>query len=94
MVDGSHLPFEDNIFYTKYIADLAHQKNICVEAELGRLSGIEDDLTVEEYEARLTDINQVGFLLIISIFLSSCALSLFSLYQRRIWCIAGGRVPR
>ncbi|XP_021762564.1 uncharacterized protein LOC110727308 [Chenopodium quinoa] len=58
MVDGSHLLFEENILYTKYIVDLAHQKNICVEAELGRLSGTEDDLTVEEYEARLTDINQ------------------------------------
>ncbi|XP_010693952.2 uncharacterized protein LOC104906826 isoform X1 [Beta vulgaris subsp. vulgaris] len=58
MVDGSHLPFEGNIVYTKFIADLAHQKNICVEAELGRLSGTEDELTVEEYEARFTDINQ------------------------------------
>lgn len=62
MVDGSHLPFEENILYTKYIANLAHQKDICVEAELGRLSGTEDDLTVEAYEASLTDINEVGFL--------------------------------
>lgn len=57
MVDGSHLSFEDNISYTKYIASLAHTKDMLVEAELGRLSGTEDDLTVEEYEARLTDIN-------------------------------------
>jgi fructose/tagatose bisphosphate aldolase len=34
-----------------------------VEAELGRLSGTEDDLTVEDYEARLTDVNQVSRLL-------------------------------
>lgn len=58
MADGSHLSFEDNILYTKCIANLAHQKKICVEAELGRLSGTEDDLTVEEYEARFTDISQ------------------------------------
>lgn len=59
MVDGSHLPFKDNISYTKYISLLAHSKNMLVEAELGRLSGTEDDLTVEDYEARLTDVKQV-----------------------------------
>lgn len=59
MVDGSHLPFKENILYTKYISVLAHSQNLMVEAELGRLSGTEDDLTVEDYEARLTDINQV-----------------------------------
>uniref|UniRef100_A0A1D1YA47 Fructose-bisphosphate aldolase n=3 Tax=Anthurium amnicola TaxID=1678845 RepID=A0A1D1YA47_9ARAE len=58
MVDGSHLSFKDNISFTKYISTLAHSRNMIVEAELGRLSGTEDDLTVEEYEARLTDINQ------------------------------------
>ncbi|XP_057547282.1 uncharacterized protein LOC130825855 isoform X2 [Amaranthus tricolor] len=58
MVDGSHLSFEDNLQYTQYIANLAHQKDIYIEAELGRLSGTEDDLSVEEYEARFTDINQ------------------------------------
>ncbi|KAL6552846.1 hypothetical protein OROHE_008210 [Orobanche hederae] len=58
MVDGSHLSFKDNISYTKYISVLAHSKKLMVEAELGRLSGTEDDLTVEDYEARLTDVNQ------------------------------------
>ncbi|XP_059643268.1 uncharacterized protein LOC132285119 [Cornus florida] len=58
MVDGSHLPFKDNISYTKHISSLAHLKDMLVEAELGRLSGTEDDLTVEDYEARLTDVNQ------------------------------------
>ncbi|KAK9664682.1 hypothetical protein RND81_14G060900 [Saponaria officinalis] len=58
MVDGSHLSFDDNVLYTNYIASLAHKKNIFVEAELGRLSGTEDDLTVEEYEAKLTDVDQ------------------------------------
>lgn len=63
MVDGSHLSLKDNIAYTKYISLLAHSKNMLVEAELGRLSGTEDDLTVEDYEARLTDVNQVSRLL-------------------------------
>nr|XP_016434118.1 PREDICTED: uncharacterized protein LOC107760560 [Nicotiana tabacum] len=58
IVDGSHLPFKDNVSYTKYISSLAHSKKMLVEAELGRLSGTEDDLTVEDYEAKLTDINQ------------------------------------
>lgn len=64
MVDGSHLPFRDNILYTKTISLLAHSKDMLVEAELGRLSGTEDDLTVEDYEARLTDVNQVNNLFI------------------------------
>ena len=59
MVDGSHLSFKDNVSYTKFISFLAHAKGMLVEAELGRLSGTEDDLTVEDYEARLTDVNQV-----------------------------------
>lgn len=59
MVDGSHLSFKDNITYTKSISLLAHSKNMMVEAELGRLSGTEDDLTVEDYEAKLTDVDQV-----------------------------------
>ncbi|GFP85851.1 d-tagatose-1 6-bisphosphate aldolase subunit gaty [Phtheirospermum japonicum] len=58
MVDGSHLSFKENISHTKYISVLAHAKQLMVEAELGRLSGTEDDLTVEDYEARLTDVNQ------------------------------------
>ncbi|GJS95127.1 ketose-bisphosphate aldolase class-II family protein [Tanacetum coccineum] len=58
MVDGSHLPFKENISYTKHISSLAHAKGMTVEAELGRLSGTEDDLTVEDYEAKLTDLNQ------------------------------------
>ncbi|XP_020586109.1 uncharacterized protein LOC110028552 [Phalaenopsis equestris] len=58
MVDGSTLSFKENISFTKKIAALAHAKEILVEAELGRLSGSEDGLTVEEYEARLTDVAQ------------------------------------
>ena len=40
---------------------MAHAKGLLVEAELGRLSGSEDGLTVEEYEARFTDVAQVRF---------------------------------
>ncbi|XP_073100387.1 uncharacterized protein [Elaeis guineensis] len=58
MVDASHLPLKKNILCTKYISLLAHTKGLLVEAELGRLSGTEDDLTVEDYEARLTDVTQ------------------------------------
>lgn len=60
MVDGSNLFFNENASYTKFISLLAHSKDMLVEAELGRLSGTEDDLTVEEYEAKLTDVNMVA----------------------------------
>jgi fructose-bisphosphate aldolase class II len=54
MIDGSHLKFEENIALTKKTVDLAHPKNVSVEAELGRLAGVEEK-TVEEKEAILTD---------------------------------------
>lgn len=60
MVDGSHLPFKENISYAKDVSFLAHSKKMSVEAELGRLSGTEDGLTVEDYEAKLTDVIQVN----------------------------------
>ncbi len=54
MIDGSHLPFEENIALTKRVVDLTHQKGVSVEGELGRLTGVEEK-TVEEREAVLTD---------------------------------------
>ena len=60
MADGSHLPFDDNIAFTHEMAALARAQDAFVEAELGRLSGTEDDLTVPEYEARLTDPRQAA----------------------------------
>jgi len=54
MIDASHLNFEENIAVTKNVVDLAHPKGLSVEAELGRLAGIEES-TVEEKEAVLTD---------------------------------------
>jgi tagatose 1,6-diphosphate aldolase GatY/KbaY len=55
MADGSHLPFKENQAFTGAMAELAHARGAAVEAELGRLAGTEDGLTVHEYEARLTD---------------------------------------
>ncbi|KAH7372825.1 hypothetical protein KP509_17G023200 [Ceratopteris richardii] len=55
MIDCSHLPFKENLERTKRITIAAHSRNVFVEAELGRLSGTEDGLTVEEYEEKLTD---------------------------------------
>jgi fructose-bisphosphate aldolase class II len=56
MIDGSPLGFEENIAVTKKVADVAHPKGVSVEAELGRLAGVEEK-TVEEKEAILTDPN-------------------------------------
>ncbi|KAL3697401.1 hypothetical protein R1sor_011477 [Riccia sorocarpa] len=58
MVDGSKLSFQENVQFTKALSQAASGKQIMVEAELGRLSGTEDGLTVEEYEALFTDVNQ------------------------------------
>ncbi|MEO0184440.1 MAG: class II fructose-1,6-bisphosphate aldolase, partial [candidate division WOR-3 bacterium] len=43
MIDGSHLPFKENLKLTRKVVDYAHKRNISVEAEIGRLAGIEDD---------------------------------------------------
>jgi fructose-bisphosphate aldolase class II len=56
MIDGSHLKFEDNIALTKQVVDIAHPKGVSVEAELGRLAGVEES-TIEEKDAILTDPN-------------------------------------
>ena len=48
MIDGSHLPFEENIELTRRVVDYAHSHDplVVVEAELGRLEGVEDDVVV------------------------------------------------
>lgn len=51
MIDGSHLPLEENIALTKRVVDVAHTLGASVEAELGRIGGQEDDLKVDEAEA-------------------------------------------
>ncbi len=54
MIDASHLNFEENSTITKKVVNLAHPKGVSVEAELGRLTGVEES-TVEEKDAMLTD---------------------------------------
>ncbi|SKA63615.1 class II fructose-1,6-bisphosphate aldolase [Desulfobaculum bizertense] len=48
MIDGSHLPFEENIALTKKVVEYAHDKGVWVEAELGRLAGIEEHVVSEK----------------------------------------------
>ena len=55
MIDASHDPFAENVAITKRVVDKAHAKGISVEAELGMLGGVEEDIKVEEGNACLTD---------------------------------------
>jgi len=60
MIDGSKYPFEENISLTRQVVDYAHERGVVVEGELGRLSGIEDDIKVEGKDASYTDPDQVA----------------------------------
>jgi fructose-bisphosphate aldolase class II len=55
MIDASHLPFEENVATTRRVVEAAHSKGISVEAELGKLGGVEEDIAVDEKHAMLTD---------------------------------------
>lgn len=55
MIDGSALPFEENIALTKKVVEYAHPRGISVEAELGKLAGVEDDVNVSAEDACYTD---------------------------------------
>lgn len=55
MIDASALPFGENVALTKKVVEYAHPRSVPVEAELGRLSGIEDHMKVKEREATFTD---------------------------------------
>lgn len=59
MFDGSHLPYEENVAETKKVVDYAHAHGVVVEAELGQLAGIEDDVNVSDEDAHFTDPNEV-----------------------------------
>lgn len=48
MVDGSHLPFEENIALTRQVVEYAHDKGVWVEAELGQLAGVEENVSAEK----------------------------------------------
>ncbi len=49
MIDGSHLPYEENIALTKKVVDYAHPRGVWVEAELGKLAGVEEHVTSAEH---------------------------------------------
>ncbi len=59
MIDGSHLPYEENVALTKKVVDYAHAHGVVVEGELGQLAGIEDDVNVSAENASFTDPDQV-----------------------------------
>ncbi len=59
MFDGSHLPYEENVAITKQVVEYAHARNVTVEAELGQLAGVEDEVSVESDKANYTDPDQV-----------------------------------
>lgn len=55
MIDASHYPFEENVAITRRVVRQAHEKGVSVEAELGMLGGVEEDIAVDEKHAMLTD---------------------------------------
>ena len=55
MIDGSAFPFDENVAVTKKVVEMAKPKGVSVEGELGKLAGIEDNVSVAERDAALTD---------------------------------------
>jgi fructose-bisphosphate aldolase class II len=55
MFDGSSLPFEKNVEITRKICEIAHPVGVSVEAELGKIAGTEDNISVSQVEALMTD---------------------------------------
>ena len=55
MIDASHDPFDQNVAITKRVVEAAHKKGLSVEAELGQLGGVEEDVKVEDGHATLTN---------------------------------------
>jgi len=58
MIAGSKHPFEENVTLTKKVVDYAHPRGVTVEAELGKLAGVEDDVSVSEKDAIFTNPDQ------------------------------------
>ncbi|MBQ7352145.1 MAG: class II fructose-1,6-bisphosphate aldolase [Clostridia bacterium] len=58
MIDASHLPYEENIALTKSVVEYAHSKGVTVEAELGVLAGVEDEVSATEEDAKYTNPQQ------------------------------------
>ena len=59
MIDASHHDYEGNVALTKQVVEYAHAHGVVVEAELGRLAGVEDDVSVSEEDSSYTDPAQV-----------------------------------
>jgi len=55
MIDASHEPYAENVAITRRVVEAAHKKGISVEAEIGQLGGVEEDIKVEEGNANLTN---------------------------------------
>ncbi|MCX7971316.1 MAG: class II fructose-1,6-bisphosphate aldolase [Negativicutes bacterium] len=60
MIDASHHPFEENVAIVKKVVEYAHAHGVVVEAELGRLAGVEDDVKVSDKDAFYTDPEQAA----------------------------------
>ena len=60
MIDASHHDFDENVRITKQVVEYAHAHGVVVEAELGRLAGVEDDVNVSDADARFTDPEQAA----------------------------------
>ncbi len=58
MIDGSHLPFAENVALVRQVAEFCHRYDVSVEAELGRLGGVEDGISVDAKDARYTSPQQ------------------------------------
>lgn len=59
MIDGSSLPYEENVALTKKVVDYAHSHGVVVEGELGQLAGVEDEVNVNAEDASYTNPDQV-----------------------------------
>ena len=59
MIDASSKPWEENIAITKSVVEYAHARGVVVEAELGKLAGVEDDVKVEAHDAMFTSPDEV-----------------------------------
>ena len=58
MIDGSRFPFEENVALTKKVVEYAHERGVSVEAELGKLAGVEDDVNVDAKDAKYTNVHE------------------------------------
>jgi ketose-bisphosphate aldolase len=58
MIDASSLPYEENLATSKQVFEMAHPHGISVEAELGEIGGVEDDISVSDEDAHLVDVEK------------------------------------